>query len=116
MDKYSLPISKSTWSNSITNASQVMSYRDSTLFFSDIYVGHTSRACLEKQCYESQRVALALPQGTKRLVQKFWYTNKTIEVRLGASKVVGVTEYAEKTKYIMYLIRHDETFGYKRKS
>jgi len=44
-----------------------------------------------------------LPQVTKRLIKMFWYTNKTIEIQLGASKMVVVTEYADKTKHIMYL-------------
>jgi len=58
-------------------------------------------ACLKEQCHESQLVAHTLPQVTKRLIKKFWYTNKTVEIRLGASKVVVVAEYAEKTKHIV---------------
>jgi hypothetical protein len=58
-------------------------------------------ACLEKPCYESQLLAHVLPQGTKKLIKKFWYTNKTIEIQLGASKLVDVAEYAEKTKHIV---------------
>jgi len=82
---------------SVIKASQLKSFRDYTLFVSEIYVGHMTTVCLEKQCYESQLVAHTLPQVTKRMLKKFWYTNKTIEIRLGASKVVIVTEYAEKT-------------------
>jgi hypothetical protein len=31
----------------------------------------------------------------------FWCTNKTVEIQLGASKLVVVAEYAEKPKHIV---------------
>ena len=49
--------------------------------------------------YESQRMAHTKPQACKRLIKKIWYVNKALEVRLGVSKAIGVTEYAEKTSH-----------------
>ena len=71
MDEYLVAISKRACSMSIIKASQVMSFRYSALFFSEIYVGHMTTACLEKQCYESQLVEHTVPQVTKRLLKKF---------------------------------------------
>jgi len=82
---------------SVIKASQIKLFRNSTLFFSEIYVGHMTTVCWEKQCYESQLVAHTLPQVTKISIKKFWYTNKTIEIRLGTSEMVIVTRYAKKT-------------------